>query len=112
MGIFRVYSGEDGHSHVEEIRVGDHPALAEAMAARQVQFHETPSDYTNDWHQQPHRVVFIVFEGQIELGFKDGTSHQAKPGDATLVEDMTGSGHNMRVSSDTPAVTAVIDLTG
>ena len=110
MGIFRVYTGNDGHSHVETLRVGEHAAVAEAFAARDVQFHETAPPFENGFHQQPIRRVVVVLDGEIELGFNDGTVHRAGPGDATLVEDMTGSGHNFRISSDTPAVTAVIDL--
>ncbi len=34
------------------------------------------------------------------------------PGDATLAEDLTGSGHTTRVVSSTPAGTAVGPLAG
>jgi quercetin dioxygenase-like cupin family protein len=102
-----MYTGGDGQSHLEEQTVGAHPRLSEAQAGV-IQFHEVPTDFSADWHPAPERLIFIVLDGQIELGFRDGTRQCLNAGDATLVEDTTGSGHTMRVSSATPAVTAVI----
>ena len=109
MAIFRVYTGEDGHSHVEELPIGEHPLLADAHAAARIQFHKVPTDFVNDWHAASERLVFIVLDGEIELGFRDGP-HVFGPGDAVLVEDTTGTGHTMRIASPTPPVTALIGL--
>ena len=68
MAIFRVYTGEDGHSHVEELPIGEHPLLADAHAAARIQFHKVPTDFVNDWHAASERLVFIVLDGEIELG--------------------------------------------
>jgi quercetin dioxygenase-like cupin family protein len=109
MAIFHVYTGDDGDSHVEELTVGGHPILAEALSAATIQFNEVSTDFVNDWHTAPQRLVVMMLEGQIELGFKDGP-RVFNPGDAILVEDTTGSGHTMRIPSATPPVTAVVYL--
>jgi uncharacterized cupin superfamily protein len=104
VAVFRVYTGEDGHSHVEELQAGE----ALEFGHGEVSIHEVPSGYYNDWHQQPVRTLVFVIAGQLEFEFRSGTTHRANPGDATLFEDFTGTGHNFRISSETPAVTAVI----
>jgi uncharacterized cupin superfamily protein len=107
VGVYRVYTGEDGHSHVEELEVG-----ADELGQGEVSIHEVPSGFYNDWHQQPVRTLVFVIAGQLEFEFGSGTTHRANPGDATLFEDFTGTGHNFRISSETPAVTAVVRFTG
>jgi hypothetical protein len=121
MGTYRIYTGEDGHSHIEEIEIGgdllpmtdlgpDHRPVTDVIAARGLHLHRTAPPYYNAFHLQPVRRFIVVLEGQIEIGVKDGTSRRFNPGDVTLREDMTGSGHYSRVTSATPAVTAVVDL--
>jgi quercetin dioxygenase-like cupin family protein len=112
MGIFRMYTGSDGQSHLEEQTLSSHPTLAEPRAAAQIEFHEVPVGTSMDWHNAPRRQYVIVLTGQLEIGFKDGTTHRMNPGDATLAEDTTGSGHTTRVSSSTPATVAVVPLAG
>ncbi len=110
MGIFRLYTGSDGQSHIEEQTLSSRPALTQPQAAAHVEFRELPPGTFMDWHPAPRRQYVIVLAGQLEIGFKDGTMRRMNPGDATLAEDLTGSGHTTRVVSATPAVTAVVPL--
>ena len=110
MGIFRMYTGTDGQSHLEEQTISAHPILAEPRSAVHIQFHEVSAGTLVDWHPAPRRQYVIVLAGQLELGFKDGTTRRLNPGEATLAEDTTGSGHTTRVVSATPAVVAVVPL--
>lgn len=110
MGIFRLYTGSDGQSHIEEQTLSSHPALTQQRATAHIEFRELPPGTFMDWHPAPRRQYVIVLAGQLEIGFKDGTVRRANPGDATLAEDLTGSGHTTRVVSATPAVTAVVPL--
>jgi quercetin dioxygenase-like cupin family protein len=110
MAIFRMYTDSEGHSHIEEQTITSHASLSDPRSAVQLQFHEVPVDYFSDWHPAPRRQCSIILEGQMELGLRDGTLWQLNPGDAILAEDVTGSGHTTRVSSATPAITAVIPL--
>jgi quercetin dioxygenase-like cupin family protein len=110
MAIYRMYTGSDGQAHLEEQSIATHPILGETRSALHIQFRELPAGAFMDWHNAPRRQYVIVLAGQLELGFKDGTTKRLNPGDATLAEDLTGSGHTTRVSSTTPAVTAVVPL--
>ncbi|MBI3302671.1 MAG: hypothetical protein HYZ72_11455 [Deltaproteobacteria bacterium] len=110
MGIFRMYTGNDGQSHLEEQTLGSHPALTTPQAAAHVEFRELPPGAFMDWHPAPRRQYVILLSGQLEIGFKDGTLRRLGPGDATLAEDTTGPGHTTRVVGPAPAVTAVVPL--
>jgi quercetin dioxygenase-like cupin family protein len=110
MAVFRMYTGTDGHSHIEEQTVGAHPVLSQERATVHIQFRELPVSTSMDWHNAPRRQYVIVLSGQMEVGFKDGTTHRMNPGDATLAEDLTGSGHTTRVSSSTPTVVGIVPL--
>ncbi len=110
MGIFRLYAGSDGQSHIEEVSLADHPELKEGMDAKNINFQEWPPGRFIDWHPAPRRQYVISLSGQIEIGLGDGTTSRYGPGDARLVEDTTGQGHTTRVVGDQPSITAVVPL--
>ena len=80
MGIFRLYTGSDGQSHIEEQTLGSHPALTQQRATAHIEFRELPPGTFMDWHPAPRRQYVIVLAGQLEIGFKDGTVCRANPG--------------------------------
>ena len=110
MGIYRLYTGSDGQSHIEEINLADHPELKEGFVAKNINFQEWPPGRFIDWHPAPRRQYVISLSGQIEIGLGDGTTSRYGPGDARLVEDTTGQGHTTRVVGDQPSITAVVPL--
>ena len=110
MAIFRMYTGSDGQSHLEEQTLTAHPILSEARLTVHIQFRELAAGAFMDWHPAPRRQYVIVLTGQLELGFKDGTLKRLNPGDAALAEDTSGAGHTTRVVGSGPAVTAVVPL--
>ncbi len=110
MAIFRLYTGSDGNSHLEEQTITAHPILSETRSSVHIQFRELPAGAFMDWHPAPRRQYVILLSGQLELGFKDGTTKKLSPGDATLAEDTTGPGHTTRVIGNGPAVAAIVPL--
>lgn len=110
MAIFRLYTGSDGHSHVEEQTIAAHPVLGQERPSVHIQFRELDAGAFMDWHPAPRRQYVIVLAGELEVGFKDGTTQRMRPGDATLAEDTTGPGHTTRVVSAAPAVAAIVPL--
>jgi hypothetical protein len=110
MGIFRLYTGDDGQSHLEELDLADHPELTSPLAASTIDFREWPPGHFLDWHPAPRRQYIISLSGTIEIGLAGGRIHRFAPGDARLVEDATGAGHTTRVLGDQPSVNAVIPL--
>ena len=110
MGIYRLYSGGDGQSHIEEVDLSSHPELMSLQLATGIMFQETPPGNFIDWHPAPRRQYIISLAGQLEIGLSDGSLHSFEAGDARLVEDTAGRGHTTRVVSNGPSITAIIPL--
>lgn len=110
MAIFRMYTGADGKSHLEEQSLSEHPMLRKPQAAAHIVFAQQPGGTFIDWHPAPRRQYVILIAGELEIGFGDGTARRFGPGDARLVEDTTGEGHTTRFIGTQPVITAVIPL--
>ena len=101
MGIWRVYSGNDGESHLEELALGQHPELAALQKAKGLRFRRPGtggSEVSNPdgFHNAPDRRWAIILTGQLEVELGDGSKHHFGAGDAMLFEDLTGRGHISR----------------
>ena len=48
MGIYRLYSGTDGESHLEEMDLSQHPDLSEAQLTANITFREWENDHFID----------------------------------------------------------------
>lgn len=110
MGTYRLYTGNDGQSHVESIELSKASNWARGLAVTQITFQEQPVGRFLDWHPAPRRQFVIILSGQLEIGLGDGTKHVFGPGDARLVEDTTGQGHTTAVYGKQPCVTATVPL--
>jgi len=110
MGIFRMYTGPDGKSLLEEQTLAEHPFLGKPQAARYIIFAQQAAGTFLDWHPALRRQYVIVVSGQLEIGLGDGTLHRFGPGDARLVEDTTGQGHTTRYVGPGTVITATIPL--
>jgi hypothetical protein len=109
MAIFRLYTGSDGQSHIEDQSLASHPVLTSPLAAKHIMFRDMPAGTFIDWHPAPQRQYVIILSGELEIGLGDGTLRRFGPGDARLVEDITGQGHTTRAING-PVLTAVIPL--
>ncbi len=110
MAIYRLYTGDDGQSHLEERTLESHPELNTPTPTTGIVFTQWPPGHFIDWHPAPRRQYIITLSGHIEIGLGDGATHRYGPGDARLVEDTTGQGHTTRVVSDEPAIIAIVPL--
>ena len=110
MGVYRLYSGNDGQSHIEELDIAARADITQGLAVSTITFREWEPGHFIDWHPAPRRQYIISLSGHIEIELGDGTKHTFNPGDARLVEDTTGQGHITRVPGDTPSISAVIPL--
>ena len=109
MGVYRLYTGDDGQSHIEELDLAARADITQGLAVSTITFTERDSGNFIDWHPAPRRQYVICIEGGVEIGLGDGSLHQFGPGDARLVEDTTGQGHTTR-STGGKCVTATIPL--
>lgn len=110
MGMYRLYAGSDGESHIEELRLGEGSGLTSLTPAGGIMFRETPAGNFIDWHPAPRRQWVIILSGELEIGLGDGSIRRFGPGDARLVEDTTGRGHTTRVVGHQPCVMAFVPL--
>ena len=100
--IIRLYTGDDGQSHVEELNIpsGEMETVALKVGA-DMTFRRNQEGYTSDWHNAPRRQYVIFLSGQTEIGLGDGTVQRLAPGDVLLAEDLTGKGHTARAVTGT-----------
>jgi quercetin dioxygenase-like cupin family protein len=114
MRLFRLYSGKDGQSHLEELKL---PFAVEGIAERApmqaavgVLFSRMAPGWFMDWHHAPRRQYVITLSGMMEIGLGDGSKHRFGPGEGILAEDLTGQGHTTRVVGDEPRISMAIPL--
>jgi hypothetical protein len=117
--VWRVYSGADGQSHVEETPLAMAPftdtegAHGEGIALRPaagIVFRVSPPGYVLDWHCAPLRQYSITLSGQAEIEVGDGTVVRVGPGDVLLAEDLTGRGHVTRSIGSAARFYAMVPL--
>jgi hypothetical protein len=112
MGIYRLFTGADGESHIEELSLDRSPELTSPSPVEGITFWSSPAGEFLDWHPAPRRQWIIILHGGLEIGLGDGTVRCFGPGDARLVEDTTGRGHTTRTIGADPCVMAVVPLMG
>jgi len=104
--LVRMYSGDDGQSHFEDLDIDTWPAAWELnFTSANINFArrgEPSHPFFSDWHPEPRRQYFIVLTGQVEITVGDGTVRVLNPGDVLLAEDLTGQGHQVRSLGDRP----------
>ena len=97
----RIYTGEDGRSHFEDLPLpagappGEVAEQALLPVAGAVLRRGTRS--AGRWQTAPRRQYVITLAGQIEIEVGDGSKRLLGPGDVLLAEDTAGEGHRVRV---------------
>ena len=104
MGIYRVFAGSDGESHIEELRLEDHPELGALTNIHEVRVQQFDGTRQMDFHPLPERRLIIHLSGDVEIGTSDGSQHVFRAGDIRLMEDVTGRGHTHVDRSPSAAV--------
>ena len=108
MAIIRLFTGEDGRSHFEEVtpELAPGPATEEGATWPQDgigEVHESgivmrrfDPGRSNPWHHAPGRVCMFNLTGEVEIEVGDGTKVTIAPGDILIAEDVMGEGHYTR----------------
>ena len=108
--MYRLYTGADGESHLETLRLDGAGELTSLRPVAGIVFRESPAGQFLDWHPAPRRQGVIILDGELEIGLGDGSVRRFGPGDARLVEDTTGRGHTTRVVGGRPCLLAYVPL--
>jgi hypothetical protein len=104
LGIFRIYAGADGESHIEELDLDSHTKLISFRNLTEARIQHFPELRNMDFHPLPERRLIIHLSGEAEIRLSDGTKQIFRPGDVRLMEDVTGRGHTHRDLSQNTAV--------
>jgi hypothetical protein len=115
MKILRVYSGDDGESHFEDVEIplrdlGEIGKLSKREAATGVVFRTTDGSYEFDWHCAPRRQYVINLDAPVELEIGGGTVRRLEAGSVLLAEDLTGRGHKSRAVDGKPRTSMFVTL--
>src|SRR5215475_9951783 len=92
MGVYRLYTGSDGESHIEEIK-------AEALQAIKItgtmsfSVQERAPGHLMDFHPAPFKRWQVGLVGRTTIRLYNGTTNTFGPGDVSLIEDITAKGH-------------------
>jgi hypothetical protein len=102
MKYTRLFAGDDGQSHFEEVTVAllnpengnstSAPIVVDKIILGEVE--DGAEEMT--WHNPSHRQYVIMLAGSMEIEVGDGSKRIFNPGDILLAEDMTGQGHITR----------------
>ncbi len=98
--VTRLYSGDDGQSHFEEIEVEMEPNIvghiSETFPATGIVFRETSESYDYDFHTAPARQYVVNLDGAVEITVGSGEKRVFEAGEVFICEDTTGQGHISR----------------
>ena len=114
MQSVRMYTGDDGQSHFEDLNLPFDPAQevyrTDVQAALGIQFVYHPPGLVIDMHPAPRRQYVLTLQGQAEIVLGDGTTRRFGAGDVVLAEDLTGQGHITRIVGDVARISAQISV--
>ena len=114
MRITRLYTGDDGISHFEDVDVdledyGDAGQVSRLWRGPGVIFREVGADYELDFHVAPRRQLVVNLTGSVELD--TGEESRVFPaGSIMLAEDTTGKGHVSRNVDGQPRTCLFVPL--
>jgi hypothetical protein len=95
MQFCRLYTGDDGKSHFEELDQAESSAhFSTPLMVKALIFKNDKNRHDLlGWHTAPRRQWCITLSGSVEIGIGDGTVKTFGAGDVFLAEDVTGEGH-------------------
>lgn len=115
-----LYSNNDGSSHFRDAKIDFElvnfapPAplvgLSSYIPVSQMVFFRLPAGWFGDWHCPPKKQFFCCLTGEVELTASDGEKRSFRSSDIFLLEDITGKGHQTKVSSKDEFTAAIVQL--
>jgi quercetin dioxygenase-like cupin family protein len=105
-----MYTDSNGKAQWETIDLDQHPEWLQGFDVTKCRFGIRPPGELQDWHPAPQRQFVFILSGALEITFEDGSKKVFKAGDARLVEDTTGKGHQTMAVGGEPCITATVGL--
>lgn len=110
MSIVRLYTGDDGQSHFEELTLDSRPHLTSMQDANGVMFRLFEAGYFSDWHHAPQKQYVVTLSGEMEIIVGDGAKRRFGAGDVLVAEDLTGQGRTTAVLGGGPRLSMTVPL--
>jgi len=110
MQIVRVYTGDDGESHFEDLTPDQFAEIVNHIGEGPINLNRRPSPSFSDYHTAPRRQYVVNMSGIAEFEVADGTKRRLHPGDVLVAEDLTGHGHIARSIGDEFRVSLAVPL--
>jgi quercetin dioxygenase-like cupin family protein len=95
---YKLYTGADGHSHVQTGTVNQ----GMFSNASSVRFQESPPHSFYDWHNAPAEQYVITLSGILEFETRPGETFIVRPGEILIALDTTGTAHKWKLIDDEP----------
>ena len=111
MGTYRMYADANDDTTWEPVDLEAHKDWLDGFEATHVRFGIRLPDVVQDWHPAPQRQFVIVLSGRLQITYPDGSRKVFGPGDARLMDNITGRGHQTMAVGGEPCVTATVILT-
>jgi hypothetical protein len=106
-----MYADANGATIWQAIDLNEHMDWLEGFDATTIRFGIRPPDVVQDWHPAPQRQFVIVLSGQLQITYPDGSQKVFGAGEARLMDNTTGRGHQTIAIGGEPCITATIGLT-
>jgi hypothetical protein len=110
MQIVRVFAGDDGESHFEELTPDQLGEIVNRVGEGEIILNRRPSPSVHNYHNAPRRQYVVNLSGVSEYEVADGTVRRLMPGDVLVAEDLTGHGHIARNLGDDLRLSLAVPL--
>lgn len=108
--IVRIYAGDDGESHFEELTADQFADIANDVGPGDITVGQRPAGWWQDYHTAPRHQYVVFMSGGAEIEVASGDKRQFGPGDVLVAEDLTGHGHIIRNIGEEPRVSLAVPL--
>jgi len=108
--IIRIYAGDDGESHFEELTADQFADIANDVGPGDITVGQRPAGWWQDYHTAPRHQYVVFMSGGAEIEVASGDKRQFGPGDVLVAEDLTGHGHIIRNVGEEPRVSLAVPL--
>jgi hypothetical protein len=114
MQVVRMYAGEDGESHFEDVEIQFQAGMAgrvsKLLTGPGCHFWTVEGSYDLDFHTAPRRQLIVNLEGAVDIEVSDGAVRRMSPGSILMAEDTSGKGHKSKAVGGKPRQCVVIPL--
>ena len=93
MQIIRVYAGNDGESHLEDLTPEQLAEIVDNVGEGGISLGFRAPGWSEGYHPAPRHQYVLFLEGGAEIEVASGEKRQFQPGDVLVAEDVTGHGH-------------------